>query len=280
MPDHIIEVDPSTDSIVWEWHVWDHLIQDYDPEKENYGVPSEHPELVDINGDREPIEVDEEELERLKAIGYVPADAQPFTSLIGIVLAKRRRYGGYLIHMAVAVMFVGFAGKAFGTEKDFTLYKPGIIAARMNADVNPLSHDAAVLECASGAASDCVFVKGYMFRYDRFIRCPDLEGDPFCADVNGDHKTTWTGQVRVWTKEGDFVGLMEPARWRYAKLPDQPTTEPSIQFHGFDVGFHFRRGGAWFASASSPSPCRLASRSSGRECACAGDRPAAIPSRR
>jgi hypothetical protein len=51
-PDHIIEVEPTGvtgGSIVWEWHVWDHLIQDYDSTKENYGVVASHPELVDIN---------------------------------------------------------------------------------------------------------------------------------------------------------------------------------------------------------------------------------------
>src|SRR5690606_28101092 len=48
--EHIIEVNPATDSIVWEWHVWNHLIQDFDPTKDNYGVISEHPELIDING--------------------------------------------------------------------------------------------------------------------------------------------------------------------------------------------------------------------------------------
>ncbi|MEO0078451.1 MAG: aryl-sulfate sulfotransferase [candidate division WOR-3 bacterium] len=48
--DHIIEVDPRTDSIVWQWHSWDHLIQDFDPTKANYGVVRDHPELIDING--------------------------------------------------------------------------------------------------------------------------------------------------------------------------------------------------------------------------------------
>jgi hypothetical protein len=52
MPDHIIEVepsDPSSGNIVWEWHAWDHLIQDYDSIKDNYGVVEDHPELIDIN---------------------------------------------------------------------------------------------------------------------------------------------------------------------------------------------------------------------------------------
>jgi hypothetical protein len=51
-PDHIIEVKPTgpeTGEIVWEWHVWDHLIQDFDPTKNNYGVVGDHPELIDIN---------------------------------------------------------------------------------------------------------------------------------------------------------------------------------------------------------------------------------------
>jgi len=51
-PDHIIEVQPSGSNggtIVWKWHFWDHLIQDYDPTKANYGVVANHPELLDIN---------------------------------------------------------------------------------------------------------------------------------------------------------------------------------------------------------------------------------------
>jgi hypothetical protein len=40
---------PATGDIVWKWSVWDHLIQDYDPSKDNYGVVGDHPELLDIN---------------------------------------------------------------------------------------------------------------------------------------------------------------------------------------------------------------------------------------
>ena len=51
-PDKIVEVQPvGTDqaNIVWEWNIWDHLIQDYDSTKDNYGVVGDHPELLDIN---------------------------------------------------------------------------------------------------------------------------------------------------------------------------------------------------------------------------------------
>ena len=48
-PDYILEVDPETDDILWEWHSWDHLIQDHDSTKNNYGVVADHPELIDIN---------------------------------------------------------------------------------------------------------------------------------------------------------------------------------------------------------------------------------------
>ena len=50
--DYLIEVRPAGASggeVVWEWSVWDHLVQDFDPSKPNYGVVSEHPELIDIN---------------------------------------------------------------------------------------------------------------------------------------------------------------------------------------------------------------------------------------
>jgi hypothetical protein len=48
----IFEVGPDDNGDVvvhWEWHLWDHLIQDADAADENYGVVADHPELFDIN---------------------------------------------------------------------------------------------------------------------------------------------------------------------------------------------------------------------------------------
>lgn len=52
-PDKIVEIQPTgpaTGNVVWEWHVWDHLMQNVDATKANYvSSLSDHPELMNIN---------------------------------------------------------------------------------------------------------------------------------------------------------------------------------------------------------------------------------------
>ncbi len=48
-PDMIVEYSPAQETIVWRWHVWDHLVQDHDPTKPNFGVVADHPEKIDLN---------------------------------------------------------------------------------------------------------------------------------------------------------------------------------------------------------------------------------------
>jgi hypothetical protein len=52
-PEKIIEVQPTgatTGTIVWEWHVWDHLVQNVNSSKNNYQTSIvNHPELLNIN---------------------------------------------------------------------------------------------------------------------------------------------------------------------------------------------------------------------------------------
>ena len=50
----ILEIEPNLETgeaeIVWEWHLWDHLIQDRGSNYDAfYGQISDHPELMDIN---------------------------------------------------------------------------------------------------------------------------------------------------------------------------------------------------------------------------------------
>ena len=78
-PDMIVELEPHPPNgarVVWEWHTWDHMIQSRDAVLSHYGDPSEHPELIDINGGRElPEDIPEEDLARYREIGHVPSDS-------------------------------------------------------------------------------------------------------------------------------------------------------------------------------------------------------------
>ncbi len=51
--EQIIEIQPDLvnggATVVWEWKAWDHLIQDQDSTKDDFGVVGQHPERIDIN---------------------------------------------------------------------------------------------------------------------------------------------------------------------------------------------------------------------------------------
>jgi len=50
--ERIIEIEMLPDNqanFVWEWSAWDHLVQDDDPNKPNFGIVSDHPELINVN---------------------------------------------------------------------------------------------------------------------------------------------------------------------------------------------------------------------------------------
>ncbi len=49
LPESLIEINPVTNQIVWQWDSWDHLIQDYDATKSNYGQIDKNPQLIDLN---------------------------------------------------------------------------------------------------------------------------------------------------------------------------------------------------------------------------------------
>jgi hypothetical protein len=57
-PDTVIEVQPTYPKggkIVWQWRVWDHLIQGQDRTKANFGDPAAHPERIDVACNGRPV---------------------------------------------------------------------------------------------------------------------------------------------------------------------------------------------------------------------------------
>jgi len=61
--------------------------------------------------------------------------SDPVSSLFGLILTKRRKYGGYIVHLGIAVLFIGFAGKTYDRMIDRTVAKP--IHAVMDATMLP-----------------------------------------------------------------------------------------------------------------------------------------------
>lgn len=48
-PETILEINPGTNQVVWEWNSWDHLIQDHNSNKRNFGDVSSNPSKININ---------------------------------------------------------------------------------------------------------------------------------------------------------------------------------------------------------------------------------------
>ncbi|MGH9310635.1 MAG: heme lyase CcmF/NrfE family subunit, partial [Vicinamibacterales bacterium] len=60
------------------------------------------------------------------------------TAMIGLVGRSKRRYGGYIVHVGIAVMFLGFAGEGFKQEGE-ALLRPG---EQMEVSHFTVKHDA------------------------------------------------------------------------------------------------------------------------------------------
>jgi len=68
--DSIIEVDPATNEIVWQWRMLDHSVQDYDSSLSNFGIPANNPHLIDINYSHNRIDVADRS--HINGISYHP----------------------------------------------------------------------------------------------------------------------------------------------------------------------------------------------------------------
>ena len=164
-----------------------------------------------------------QEFWRGTAVRRKQTGSDPFTSLIGLTLAKRRKYGGYLVHLGVAVCFVGFGGKAYDRMTDKTIKVPAI-AAGMAKDKSPaerekwaaeyLDEDRQMKKLPPNSPSAFRF-GDYVFLYEDLV------------DASDDHKNTVTAQVSIW-KDGENLGQVYPAKWDYRK-GSEATTEVAIK---------------------------------------------------
>ncbi len=48
-PEKILEVNLQTKEVVWEWHSWDHIVQDFKEDAPTFGAINENPNKININ---------------------------------------------------------------------------------------------------------------------------------------------------------------------------------------------------------------------------------------
>ncbi|MEZ4367288.1 MAG: heme lyase CcmF/NrfE family subunit [Kofleriaceae bacterium] len=155
--------------------------------------------------------------------------SDPVTSLIGLVLTKRRKYGGYIVHAGVAILFLGFTGKAYERMDDRTIARP----------IDP----AQVLRVGAGEqrpgylriGSEVEVQGGQRVRVDRLLHRDDPAWFTFhdyrflyedLIDTQDDSKSAMTARVSVW-QDGEQIATLYPARWDFHR-GEQPTTEVAI----------------------------------------------------
>ena len=118
-------------------------------------------------------------------------------ALFRLVEKNRRRYGGYIVHLGIVSMFVGFTGTAWNLDRE-TAMVPGQTQR----------------------------IGQYELKYEGSRRCP---GNPKCspAEQADIEKTMIFADIEV-TRAGKKLGYVHPAKFIYHASPDGPTTEVSM----------------------------------------------------
>jgi len=130
--------------------------------------------------------------------------SDPFTSLIGLALAKRRRYGGYIIHLGVAIMFLGFAGKAYEREDRHAFGKSvETLARETGKEPDKVRGDASVT------------VGAYTLTYERLIK------------TSTDHEDILSAQIAIYMDD-TRISTVYPALHDYHRPGERPAKSPAI----------------------------------------------------
>jgi hypothetical protein len=198
-PEHIVEVQPTgptTGTIVWEWRSWDHLVQDFDSTKPNYGVVADHPELIDLNyiGPTRPAN-GEADWHHANAVQYNE-------QLDQIVISVRHFSEVWVIdHSTSTAEAAGHSGGDSGKGGDL-LYRWGNPEAYGRGDASDqqlfMQHDARWIEpVLPGAGNILVFSNGNGRGYssvDEIVPPVDVDGNYTLASglAYGPASPTWT----------------------------------------------------------------------------------------
>ena len=215
LPDAVIEVQPAAKNgttngtIVWQWHVWDHLVQSNDVTKANYGVPSNHIELINANSG--PLQ---QFWNHFNGMDYNP-------QLDQILISSRNQCEIWVIdHSTTTAQAAGHAGGRYGKGGDL-LYRWG------NPVVNNLT-DATHKEmlwqqhCATWIPTNCPGA-GHILIHDNGIN----RANPAYTSI--DEIVPPVDANGFYSRVGNTYFGPTSYFWQY-------TNNPATNFFGADIG--------------------------------------------
>jgi cytochrome c-type biogenesis protein CcmF len=116
------------------------------------------------------------------------SDESLFSALVNLVAKARHRYGGYVVHLGIVFLFIGFTGRSWGVDKEVSM-KPG----------------------------EAIEVDHYKLTYAG----PRME-------VDQTKRMIFADVTVKDVSNGDDVGTATPAKFIYRRMPESPTTEVSM----------------------------------------------------
>jgi len=134
---------------------------------------------------------------RRSASGRRGEEEGTFTALFRLVEKNRRRYGGYIVHLGIICMFLGFVGVAWKIERETSMV-PG----------------------------DKYRVGAYELTYLGSRMCPG--GGKCSSEEQADMNKRMVFAELDVTRDGKYVGRVSPAKFIYTRMPQSPTTEVSM----------------------------------------------------
>ena len=204
--DYLIEIKPNGTTggeIVWEWHVWDHLIQDYDPTKENYGDVEKHPELIHLNH------------ENVYPYDFTHINSVDYNEEFDQILLSVRHFNEIWIidHSTTSEEATGHTGGRYEKGGDL-LYRwgnPQVYSAGTESDQQLfLQHDASWIESGAPGEGNILFYNNAKYKEGLYVYSAVEEIVPPCTKDG------------IYYKIGKAYGPNLPI-WSY-KVKDEATT--------------------------------------------------------
>ena len=197
VPDAVVEIEPTGAKggrIVWEWHVWDHMIQDFDKTKANFGDVKAHPELIDaaVNGKGTPAFWN-----HMNSLDYNP-------DLDQILLSVRGCNEIWILdHSTTTAQAAGHTGGKLGKGGDLAYRWGNPAAYRQGTPTEAVlvqQHDAEWIPAGSpGAGNILIFNNGYDRLWSSIEQIvPPLNKDGSYAKLAGGR---WGPDATVWHYE-------------------------------------------------------------------------------